>query len=150
MRSWWSPWPALVLTLLFGTGASCLGGVPPTPAGDWEGSCSLQPAVPFTLSGLLLVTEGEGVLVDATGTWALFQGEATWGSDSGAVDLAQCTDDSGCTLQESLYRPDAVIVLFYITGDPALVGTFDGETMSGECFANNEGGDFDATRPERN
>lgn len=150
MPSLLRPWPAVVLTLLFGTGATCLGGVPPTPAGDWEGDCGLTPAVPFTLEGLVLVAEGEDVLLDATGTWALFQGQASWGPDRGAVDLAQCSDDSGCTLQESLYRPDAVIVLFYVADDPAMVGTFTGETLSGECFAGGEGGDFTATRPERN
>lgn len=149
MASLLRPLPFALLTLLFGTGVTCLGPIPPTPAGDWTGECALSSPVGFTLTDLFLVAEGEDILLEATGLWSLYQGTATWGADTGPVDLAQCTDDGGCTLQGTLYRPDTVIVLFYTGTEPAMLGDFEGETMSGDCFDGNASGTFSASRPER-
>ena len=142
---------AVVLVLLFGTGATCLGPATQTPGGDWVGVCALDENVDFSLDGLIRVAEGEDILLEATGTWTLYQGGATWGPENGAVDLAQCTDEGACTLQGTIYRVDTVIVLFYTSSEPALLGAFDPETgeITGDCFEGNSAGEFTATRPQR-
>lgn len=146
MRFHNGPRLALLLVLAGGSATGCLGALPPTPAGNWTGSCDLTNPVSFTFD-LRFLANGEGILSNGSGPWALYEGAGSWGGEQGVTDLAVCNGPHLCELSNQYFHPNDVVVSFGTSTQPGLVGTWDGDSnLSGDCFDGTNQGTFTATK----
>ncbi len=136
------------LVLAFCPGAACLGELPAQPGGSWAGTCSIGRTSPFTLDGMMWVMEGEDILVDATGLWALYVGSGTWEGIAGDAQLAVCVDEAFCRLNGVPFRPNWLVGVIDTRAQPFLQGRFEPDLnlLRGDCYVGEGAGSFTAER----